>query len=91
MTGIFHFRFLCEKSQKVFIIMKIFTLCNCYGGLVVTAGDFGFGGRRFESWWRQASFSLYIDDRNSSVKWREYFGFHLFAAKIPGTMAGIKN
>ena len=30
-------------------------------------------------------------DRNNLVKWREYFGYHLFAAKIPGTLAGIKN
>ena len=57
---------------------------------MVIAGDLGSGGHRFESWWRRANFSLYIG-RNSSVKWREYFGSHLFAAKIPGTMAGIKN
>ena len=30
-------------------------------------------------------------DRNNLVKWREYFGSHLFAAKIPGTLAVIKN
>ena len=57
---------------------------------MVIAGDLGSGGHRFESWWRRANFSLYIG-RNSSVKWREYFGSHLFAAKIPGTLAEIKN
>ena len=58
---------------------------------MVTAGDFSYKGRKFESWWMQANFSLYMGDRNSLVKWREYFSSHLFAAKIPGTMAGIKN
>ena len=91
MTGIFHFRFFCEKSQKFFLIWKFFVNHKCCGGLVVTTGDFGSEGRRFESWCRQANFLLYIGDLNSSVKWREYFGSHLFAAKIPGTMAGIKN
>ena len=67
--------------------MKIFIKCTCCGGLVVSARDFSSEGRMFESWWRQANFSLYLGDRNSLVKWREYFGSHLFAAK----MAGIKN
>ena len=58
---------------------------------MVIVGDVTSWGHEFESWWTQANFSLYIGDRNSSVKWREYFGSHLFAAKIPGTMAGIKN
>ena len=71
--------------------MKIFIKCTCCGGLVVSAMGFTYEGRKFESWWRQANFSLYIGDQNSLVKWREYFGSHLFAAKIPGTMAGIKN
>ena len=58
---------------------------------MVTAGDCGPEGYRFESWWRQANFSLYIGDRNNSVKWRKYFDSYLFAANIPGTRAGIKN
>ena len=58
---------------------------------MVSAGDLGPEDRKIEPWWRQANFSLYIGDRNSPVNWRDYFGSHLFAAKIPGTMAGIKN
>ena len=58
---------------------------------MVTAWDFNSCSCRFEIWMKQINFSLYIGDRNSSVKWQEYFGFHLFSAKIPGTMAGIKN
>ena len=58
---------------------------------MVSAGSFRSVSRRFETWWSLANISMYIGDRNSSVKWREYFGSHLFAAKIPGTMAGIKN
>ena len=34
-------------------------------GLVVMAGDFSSGGRGFESWWRQASFTLYICSANT--------------------------
>ena len=66
-------------------------MSKCCGGLVVTGGDFGSIGHRFESWWWQSNFSLYIGDWNSSVKWREYFGSYLFAAKIPGTLAGNKT
>ena len=58
---------------------------------MVTAGEFGSEDRRFESRLALANFSLYIGDQNSLVKCREYFGSHLFAAKIPGTVAGIKN
>ena len=58
---------------------------------MVAAGDFNPEGRRFDFWWKQVYFSLHIGDRNISVKWREYFGSHLFAAKIRGTMAGIKK
>ena len=58
---------------------------------MVTVGDCSPEGHRVESLWRQANFSLYIGDRNNSVKWRKYFDSHLFAANIPGTMAGIKS
>ena len=58
---------------------------------VVTVGDFNSRGCWFESWWMQANFSLYIAYRNSSAKRREYFGSHLFATKMPSTMAGIKK
>ena len=58
---------------------------------MVTAGDFGPVGRIIVYCSRQVNFSLYIGEQNNSVKWREYFGSRLFAAKIPGTMARIKN
>ena len=35
---------------------------------MVTTGDFGSEGRRFESWCRQANFLLYIGDLNSCIQ-----------------------
>ena len=58
--------------------------------IVVKAGEIVPKDCRFVSCWRQPNFSLYIGDQKNLVKWREYFGSHLFAAKIPGTLAGIK-
>ena len=59
MTGIFHFRCLCEKSQKVCFCLEIFELIYMLW-LLITARDFRPKGRKIESWWWQANFSLYI-------------------------------